>query len=124
MSGNPKRAGNRRYTYKRDAIKRGLEFDLDIEECRKLFQSNCFYCETPACDGIDRLSPQLGYNKNNIAPCCLKCNFILADLPEEAKKILAKSLKEIRINNLLNEWEPASIRASKEYNRNKNRKIL
>lgn len=76
--------------YKRNAAKRGLSWELDIEIVRSLFLSNCSYCgKEPAqiggtqfnngrllYTGIDRVDSKLGYTVGNVVPCCHPCNWI------------------------------------------------
>lgn len=85
------------YTYKRHAKIRGLSWALSKDECRKLFSSNCFYCNsTPSSkltsknyhghiiyNGIDRKNSSKGYLKHNCVPCCKNCNRAKSDLSEE-----------------------------------------
>lgn len=71
------------------AIKRGLEFDLTLDQFQSLVYSNCYLCGVEPTsiknhnsanakpiktNGIDRLDPKLGYVIDNVRPCCWKCN--------------------------------------------------
>jgi hypothetical protein len=74
--------------YKTHAEKRGIAFNLEKEEFRKMTQCDCFYCgEKPnqivqnrnnfgqyIYNGIDRLNSKEGYTKENCVPCCGRCN--------------------------------------------------
>lgn len=80
-------------TYRKGAENRGYEFNLTKEEFKKLVDSNCFYCGAPPANekksrfnngsyfynGIDRVNNNLGYEPDNVVPCCWRCN--------EAKKV-------------------------------------
>lgn len=75
--------------YKRGAIKRGFDFELNINEFEKIIHSNCYYCgiepkqilnkkgmrEQLIYNGIDRINNDFGYTINNSVPCCKFCNF-------------------------------------------------
>ena len=73
-------------TYKKNAKKRGLIFELDFETAVQLFCSPCYYCGAPPSNcyhgkmrdflysGIDRASNAIGYTKENCIPCCFTCN--------------------------------------------------
>lgn len=71
--------------YKWEAKKRNLEWSLTDAEAIKMFEQNCFYCDTePAprytsggsfnANGIDRKDNYLGYITDNCVPCCKNCN--------------------------------------------------
>ena len=72
--------------YSSGARARGLEFSLTKEEFRKLTQEKCTYCgDSPnyiakkgkdkyVYNGIDRVDSRKGYSKENVVPCCGKCN--------------------------------------------------
>ena len=76
--------------YRRDAKRKGLDFELSKGEARLLFTSGCYYCGAEPslafrgrtsfgpfiCNGIDRLVNSYGYIKNNMVPCCKTCNYI------------------------------------------------
>lgn len=76
--------------YKSNAERRGLKFELSVDESMHLFESACHYCgRTPELrrfstsnkhayavemNGIDRMDPGLGYTMQNSVPCCRACN--------------------------------------------------
>lgn len=74
--------------YKRHARNRGLDYNLDRELFAKLIKQSCHYCgvspantvRTKNCrdgyqyNGIDRINPEIGYEKENVVPCCPTCN--------------------------------------------------
>ena len=76
------------YTYKAQAKKRRVEFNLTNEECGRLFRASCVYCGAPPSNvarreskfgvflysGIDRIDPTQGYAPGNVQPCCWVCN--------------------------------------------------
>jgi len=81
--------------YKKTAKRRGIIFDLTIEEFKDITSKNCSYCgvEPSAIssyrrnektseytsykfNGIDRIDSNKGYEKGNIAACCKHCNYI------------------------------------------------
>lgn len=73
-------------TYRFQAKTRGYGFSLSKEQFTDLIFSNCAYCNTPPSNckatnrgrvrynGIDRLDNDLGYESDNVAPCCIVCN--------------------------------------------------
>lgn len=94
----PKRRFNKA---KREAVKRGLEFTLTLEDYNKLIVLPChFQCGNPvsiAGSGLDRLDNLKGYTLENSVPCCPICNpvkgaFVTGD---EMQAIVAL-LKEMR----------------------------
>lgn len=62
-------------TYQWGAKIRKLSFDLSLEEFMLFWNKPCYYCENEI-DGIglDRKDSSIGYNLNNIVPCCWRCN--------------------------------------------------
>lgn len=64
----------------------------------------CSYCGLEHAHGLDRLDNSKGHSKDNVVPCCEKCNYLLGDLPVEAKNLLKKGLTEIREKGLLEKW--------------------
>lgn len=82
-----------RWTYKYQAKRRKLIFDLTNEQFTEMTKQNCWYCgQEPAqierscgkkelksgdCylyNGIDRVNNAVGYTEANCIPCCGKCN--------------------------------------------------
>ena len=75
------------YRYRKSAKKRGLNFDLTIDQASELFAAKCTYCGaspdntmirtkliTYNYTGMDRLDPSRGYEVDNVVPCCQCCN--------------------------------------------------
>lgn len=74
--------------YKNDAKDRNKAFNLTKEEATFLFKSNCYYCQCPpyrvqnnkgsngpfTYTGIDRVDNSGIYEKDNVVPCCKRCN--------------------------------------------------
>lgn len=77
-------------TYKWQAKKKGLPFELSKDEFQVLTSGNCFYCgceptrrylgstcKTPYfCNGVDRQDNTQGYTLSNCVPCCKICNWM------------------------------------------------
>lgn len=77
-------------SYKSNAKRKKLEFNLTNDEMVKLFQSNCFYCGSEpkniydrprtngayVYNGIDRKDNKIGYVLDNVVPCCSQCNYV------------------------------------------------
>lgn len=87
-----------RTSYKYYAIKRGFSFQLSLKEVQEVIFKNCFYCNSPPdklgkrgrknevehilYHGMDRKDNTLGYFKENVVPCCTKCNRMKMDMSE------------------------------------------
>lgn len=92
--------------YKGRIAKAGKEFNLDMDEFRKLITSKCTYCGVkpylkatasnckfwPLHNTIDRLDPKKGYILGNVVPCCKQCNFAKNDLTHEEFMIYVNRL--------------------------------
>jgi hypothetical protein len=82
FTGGPIQAHYRRY--RKDALNRGYNFDLDLVQVTELFNGNCNYCgAAPIKDqrgvvrnGIDRVDASKGYSVDNCVSCCFKCNML------------------------------------------------
>jgi hypothetical protein len=83
-------------TYKWNAEKRGLPFELTEEFFLSVITKACFYCgREPAqirktirgtdkehlliCNGIDRVNNKIGYLESNVVACCGTCNGMKMD---------------------------------------------
>ena len=83
--------------YKRHARDRGLAWGLSYEDVEHLIQQPCFYCGTinsnhkvtKNCkegydhNGIDRIDSFVGYEPNNVVPCCKICNYAKSNLTKD-----------------------------------------
>lgn len=77
-------------SYKKGAVSRGYDFELDITMFRELTSRHCFYCGIPPIqefkslsktgsyiyNGIDRIDNSIGYTIGNCVPCCKSCNYL------------------------------------------------
>lgn len=61
-----------------------IPFELTKEECEKMCESNCFYCNCKRCLGIDRVDNNKGYTVQNCVPCCGICNTMKMDMTKES----------------------------------------
>jgi 5-methylcytosine-specific restriction endonuclease McrA len=84
------------WIYKHAAIKRGLLFELTLEQALRLFLGNCHYCGAPPSkgqkqiirnvvtqaskNGIDRKNNKIGYTEKNCVSCCRRCNTMKSNL--------------------------------------------
>ena len=70
--------------YKASAKQRGFDFNINKEECFKLFNGICYYCgDKDSRIGIDRIDSDKGYITGNIVPCCKRCNIMKNKTPLE-----------------------------------------
>lgn len=77
-------------TYRNDAKRRGLEFEITRKDFDILISSNCYYCgkepqqtkrpryvfQDFKYNGIDRLNNEKGYTLENTVSCCKMCNMM------------------------------------------------
>ena len=93
-------------SYKRQAHKRGISFELSTEEARVLFKGHCQYCGDPPdqyvskrfngdfiYNGIDRVDSSQPYRRGNCVSCCGTCNWMknkltLTEFLEQTRKIV------------------------------------
>jgi len=61
---------------RRSISERGLVFDLSYDYFLSMIKDNCFYCDSPAPNGIDRIDSAEGYTQPNCRSCCKTCNIM------------------------------------------------
>lgn len=70
----------RYYQYWYSAERRGVPFDITLDEFLSLWQKPCTYCGGEiATIGLDRVNNSLGYSLDNVLPCCKVCNTMKMD---------------------------------------------
>jgi len=69
-------------TYKSNAKKRGIDFEITLEDMRGFLAKPCFYCGERA-TGIDRVDNDGGYIEGNMVSCCGVCNHMKNNLTKE-----------------------------------------
>ena len=63
--------------YKRSASKRNLSFGISEKDFFSFQNSNCHYCGTELDQiRLDRVNNSVGYQMDNVVPCCSVCNFL------------------------------------------------
>lgn len=60
--------------YRSSAKRRGLKFNLTLEQFSNLISRPCWYCGRSVRSGLDRVINNNGYTIDNVVPCCLPCN--------------------------------------------------
>lgn len=74
---------SRYYTAKYAAIKRGLEFSINLVQFREIVSLACVYCggllDTTG-SSMDRSDNSIGYTPENVVPCCGVCNYVKGDV--------------------------------------------
>lgn len=68
--------------YKRNAVKRGIQFLLSDDEFADLVQQECHYCGSVDSMGVDRVDSLGDYTVDNCVPCCGVCNRMKMDMTE------------------------------------------
>lgn len=68
-------------SYKSDAKRRDIPFNLTFEEFITFWQKPCTYCGSEIeTIGIDRVDSNLSYHLSNCVSCCIVCNRMKTDL--------------------------------------------
>lgn len=69
--------------YKGRRAKKGVPFELTINEYDRLLTKRCFYCQGSNCAtniGVDMLDPTVGCTADNCVPCCRVCKEMKGDM--------------------------------------------
>lgn len=67
----------------RTANRRGLTWDISLEQFEALTKQQCHYCNNKLPEtktGLDRKDSDLGYIVSNVVPCCRYCNQVKSNL--------------------------------------------
>lgn len=82
--------GCRYSSYRTNANSHGRAFDLTLEDFDDITKQPCYYCggfngvfQSVPFSGVDRIDSSKGYTKDNVVPCCGKCNRMKGDLPQD-----------------------------------------
>lgn len=102
----------------------GFECALTREDIRALISTECRYCGEADRLGVDRVDNSRGYSKDNIVPCCIRCNSMKRDMPTEAWNFLAPRIRECKALGLFGAWVPHNGGSSKVGSRAKYRTDL
>ena len=85
------------------AISRNMTFTLTIEQIKTMYFANCFYCndkpgnrlKNKSFQGLDRVNNAIGYEIENVVPCCKICNRAKSSMSLEQWKLwLARVSKQ------------------------------
>jgi len=87
-----------------DKVKFNGSKTIEKELAISLMMQPCYYCNKENSNGLDRKENNKGHTETNVVSCCEKCNYILGDIPFEAKKELSKGFVEINKKGLLDKW--------------------
>lgn len=94
--------------YRESAKKRKLSFSMTKEQLKQITQSNCYYCGAPPSarkehrrgngtyfyNGVDRKDNNIGYEADNLVPCCKMCNIAKHSWPYDMFVRWVKSIYE------------------------------
>ena len=81
------------------------QFDLTREFIRNLIADGCQYCgEAEIRIGLDRIDNDRGHSKDNVIPCCIRCNYIRRHMPFDAWLAIVPSIKKARVDGLFGSW--------------------
>jgi hypothetical protein len=90
---------------KQNDRKRGLVNDLDLDFVERAICQECTYCgERPPRMSLDRIDNSIGHTKENVVPCCVRCNLVRGNMPHAAWKLVAKGMREASEQGLFGDW--------------------
>lgn len=94
-----KTVGTRYSVYKSTSKRRNIEFNLTKEQFVELWNKPCHYCGSDIVGiGVDRVDNTIGYQVDNIVPCCSWCNRMKLNFTEQ--DFLNKCKQIVEFNNL------------------------
>lgn len=96
-----RRIGNRFRMNISVAARRGKSWTITIDQYKHLMQMPCHYCGGPLPEtafGLDRLDNKVGYELQNVVPCCTLCNMARRDqfTSEEMKLFVGPAIRKVR----------------------------
>lgn len=106
-----KSAGSVLHDLKRYDRRHGLVCDLTRDVIERLISEGCQYCEAERDEiriGLDRIDNSQGHTKNNVVPCCTRCNLVRGSMPYEAWRVVAEGMKQARKAGLFKDWIPGN----------------
>jgi hypothetical protein len=89
----------RYFSYKRGAISRKLSWNLDLLLFESYWGKPCSYCgDEIETIGLDRIINSIGYEPDNIIPCCTTCNRMKMNMNKDVfLRHISKITKHINI---------------------------
>ena len=69
--------------YRESAKRRGLTFNITLQDYLNITSLSCTYCGETQHIGIDRVDNLIGYEISNCAPCCAICNKLKSNYSKE-----------------------------------------
>jgi hypothetical protein len=106
---------------RRGAIGRGYIWNISKDQFREITKKNCAYCGCPPINefrsnvssngtykysGVDRIDSTMGYEIDNVVPCCWKCNRAKSTMPVNEFLLWAKSVFMFQNNRNIYEQIP------------------
>lgn len=85
----------------------GFDNDLDCDFVKELILRGCAYCKSRDTEiqiGVDRIDNFKGHTRDNVNPCCSRCNFIRRDIPYQAWQKMIPIIETISREGLLDNW--------------------
>jgi hypothetical protein len=98
--------------YADGAAKRNLSFELTLDEFTEIVTKACYYCkkyEENEVIGIDRINSFIGYNMENIVPCCNICNTMKQQLTMNEFALQIEKIYSSFAKNILENKETDEI---------------
>lgn len=106
--------------YFHSARYRGYSFSLSKSDFKEITLQDCHYCGSPPApryrhrtngecviNGIDRVDNTRGYEKDNIVPCCSRCNIAKSTM---TKVDFLKLVKDIYTRHFKDKYETSDCR--------------
>ena len=93
-----KKPYRRESAFRAGALRRGLPYDLTLDQFMSFWQKSCRYCgDEIETVGLDRVDNSKGYLFSNVVPCCKICNSMkshmeLKDFLLQCNRIASRAL--------------------------------
>lgn len=86
--------------------------DLTMRFVKKLLNKGCYYCGLKNIKlSLDRIDNSRGHMKDNVNPCCRRCNFIRGNMPYEAWLSIVPAIKKATKKGLFGRWRGPKVGA-------------
>lgn len=93
---------------------KGITTYLDLNFVIEQLLKGCYYCnDKDSRIGLDRIDNNKAHYKDNVLPCCSRCNYIRGSMPFEAWMEIVPYVKSAREKGFFGDWAKEPLKKRK-----------